>query len=367
LAFWESQAKLLEKTYFDNTVLEYLLATASFIALWVFLIAIKRFLHRNLGKKAIALGLPERVALILRIFTSIYPVVPALVALYLTTKRLDLAPFFEKTLWHVVLSVLVFQGIVIAAHLADFFIGQLSFGKADDDLSLRNTRANLLAILKAGIWVCGALFLLSNLGVDITTFITGLGIGGIAIALAAQSVLGDVFSSFTIAIDKPFEVGDFIIVDSLQGTVENVGLKTTRIRSLGGELLVIANSDLTKSKIQNFKRMNTRRINFKIGVDYETPQAKLRGVGKIIQEAIESTAHTRFERAHLMEFGNSSLNFDVVYHLQSPDYQVYCDVQQEINIKILEAFNRQQISIPFPTQTLIVSSIPGLSLRPQET
>jgi small-conductance mechanosensitive channel len=205
------------------------------------------------------------------------------------------------------------------------------------------------------IWSLITLLILDNLGVNITTLIAGLGVGGIAVALALQTVLGDLFASLSIVLDKPFEVGDFLIVGELLGTVEYVGLKTTRLRSLSGEQLVFSNSDLLNSRIRNFGRMYERRVVFKIGVTYQTPREKLTRIPTIVREAIERQAKTRFDRSHFFEYGDFSLNFESVYYVLGPDYNEYMDIQQAINLYIHEQFEKEGIEFAYPTQTLFIS------------
>jgi small-conductance mechanosensitive channel len=197
---------------------------------------------------------------------------------------------------------------------------------------------------------------LDTYGVNVTTLIAGLGISGIAVALAVQNVLGDLFASFSIVFDKPFVIGDFIIVGDYLGTVEYVGLKTTRIRSLSGEQLVFSNGDLLKSRIRNFKRMFERRVVFTIGVLYQTTYEHLIEIPKMIQSIIENQSQVRFDRAHFKEYGAYSLNFEIVYWIQNPDYNVYMDIQQTINLSIFKQFKEKGIEFAYPTQTLFVQN-----------
>jgi small-conductance mechanosensitive channel len=217
----------------------------------------------------------------------------------------------------------------------------------------------ILLILQVIVWFIGILFLIDNLGYDITTVIAGLGIGGIAIALAAQAILGDLFSYLVIFFDKPFEIGDFIIVGDKMGTIEYIGIKTTRIRALTGEQLVCSNTDLTNSRLHNYKRMQERRVAFTFGVVYNVPAPKLRLIPKLVADIVRSLDNVRFDRAHFQSFGDFSLNFEVVYFILSPDYNLYMDKQQEINLKMIEAFKKEQIEFAFPTQTILFNNENG--------
>ncbi len=200
---------------------------------------------------------------------------------------------------------------------------------------------------------------LDNFGIDVTALIAGLGIGGIAVALAMQNILGDLFGSLTIVLDKPFEVGDFLIVGDTLGTVEKVGLKTTRLRSLSGEQIVIANGDLLGSRIRNYKRMQERRILFSLGVAYDTPADKLERIPDMVQEIVEMQEYTRFDRAHFARFGDSTLDFEIVYYMRTPDYRTFMDIQQTINLALFRRFEEEGIQFAFPTRTVHVKQEQG--------
>ena len=209
---------------------------------------------------------------------------------------------------------------------------------------------------KIVIWTVVFLLILDNLGVNITTLIAGLGVGGIAVALALQAVLSDLFASLSIVLDKPFVVGDFLIVGDLLGSVEYVGLKTTRLRSLSGEQLVFANADLLNSRIRNFGRMYERRVAFNVGVTYQTPRDKLIKIPLIIRNAIEQQEDTRFDRSHFKEYGDFSLVYETVYYVKGSDYNKYMDIQQNVNLHIHEQFENEGIEFAYPTQTLFLQS-----------
>ena len=199
---------------------------------------------------------------------------------------------------------------------------------------------NLTLVVRFMIWAAALLFIFDNLEVNITAFVASLGIGGVAIALAAQAVLGDAFSSFAIFMDKPFLVGDFIIVGDLLGTVEHVGFKTTRIRSLGGEELVFSNSDLTSSRIKNYKADARAAGCLQCGIIYQTPVEKVKALPPMIKRVVEEHQSARFDRAHLQNFGDFALVFETVFYVLSPDYNVYMDLQQSINFRLMEEFQK---------------------------
>jgi small-conductance mechanosensitive channel len=214
-------------------------------------------------------------------------------------------------------------------------------------------------LAQAVLWSIIVLTALANLGVDITAFVASLGLGGIAVALAIQSVLGDLFASLSIVLDKPFVIGDFIIVGDHMGTVERVGLKTTRLRSLSGEQLIFSNSDLLGSRIRNYKRMSERRAAFTVGVTYGTAPEDVERIPTLLRDAVEAQEHTRFERSHFKSFGPSSLDFETVYHMLVPDYDVFMDTQQAINLRLYAEFAEEGIEFAYPTQTLHVHRAGG--------
>ena len=215
----------------------------------------------------------------------------------------------------------------------------------------------LILIINLIIWILGFAFLLNNIGYDITTIIAGLGIGGIAIALAAQSILGDLFSYFIIYFDKPFEIGDMIAFDDKSGTVEYLGLKTTRIRVLSGEQLVCSNKDLTDSRVHNYGKMVKRRIIFKIGIVYQTSPEILEEIPALVENIIKQTEDVQFDRCHLMDLGPSKLDFEVVYFILTSDYLVYMDRQHAILLSIFRTFGERNIGFAYPTQTLILEQL----------
>ncbi|HLT98549.1 MAG TPA: mechanosensitive ion channel family protein [Burkholderiaceae bacterium] len=195
--------------------------------------------------------------------------------------------------------------------------------------------------LRTVLWAVAALAILDNLGVNITAFVASLGIGGVAVALAAQVVLGDLFASAAIGLDKPFEVGDFIVVGNIAGSIEYVGLKTTRIRSLGGEQIVCSNTELLKQTIQNYKRMDLRRIAFKFVVAYGATAEQIQTITAAVRAHIERMEQAKFDRAHLLQFAERGLEFEVVYYVLSADYNVYMDIQQDINLAIMNVVHAQ--------------------------
>ncbi|PWF44000.1 mechanosensitive ion channel family protein [Massilia glaciei] len=274
------------------------------------------------------------------------------VALYAGTQALALPPKAQLYISNgIILAVLLQVALWGDLAVKEWLTHYRNARQGDDPASTTSTAA-LGFVARAIIWLVLVLTILDNFGVDVTTLIASLGIGGIAVALALQNILGDLFSSLSIVLDKPFVVGDFIIVDGVAGSVEYVGLKTTRLRSLGGEQVIFSNSDLLKSRIHNYKRMESRRIAFCIGVTYQTTAQQLRALPGMIGEIIKAQQNVRFDRAHFKSFGASSLDFEVVYIVASADYALYMDLQQAINLALFERLGDASIEFAYPTQTL---------------
>jgi small-conductance mechanosensitive channel len=211
-------------------------------------------------------------------------------------------------------------------------------------------------IARIALWAIAVLVTLDNLGFNITTLMASLGIGGIAVALAVQNILGDIFSSVSIALDKPFVIGDFIVVDDYMGTVEYVGLKTTRIRSLGGEQIIFSNTELLKNRIRNYKRMQERRIQFEFSIAYETAPEKVEQVAQMVKEILASPNYgIRFDRAHFKSYGESGLQFEVVYYVLDPDYNKYMDIQQSINLALMRQLRERGITFAHPARSLYLT------------
>ncbi len=206
------------------------------------------------------------------------------------------------------------------------------------------------------LWAVLLVLALDNFGVDITALVAGLGIGGIAVALAVQNVLQDLLAYISIVVDKPFMYGDFLVVGDFAGSVEHIGIKTTRLRSLSGEQLVFSNSDLLSSRVRNYKRMYERRVSFSSGVTYDTPRDTLEKIPSVIRGIIEELPDIRFDRSHLKSFDDYAITFETVYYVMVPDYAVFMDRQQTINLGIHAAFESVGAEFAFPTQTVHVVS-----------
>ncbi len=345
--------EFLKRSFFGNTLQGYLVCIALFLggcfALKIFQHMILRRLKKLAEKTATTLddfliGIIQRIFLPLGYFG----------VFYLSVQILKLGPLLTKAINIIGTAILTFfTARFISLVIAHGF--SVYWTKRGKDQILERSLNGILKVLKLIIWSLAVIFFLDNLGFRISAVIAGLGIGGVAVALAAQAVLGDLFSYFAILFDRPFEIGDFIIIGDLLGTVEHIGIKTTRVRSLGGEQLVFSNTDLTNSRVRNYKRMEKRRVVFKLGVTYQTTLEQLKDIPGVIENTIKNINDTFFDRAHFFSYGDFSLIYEIVYYIMGSDYNKYMDIQQEINFAIKREFEKRSIEFAYPTQTLYVS------------
>ncbi len=275
-----------------------------------------------------------------------------LVALLPAAHALVLPELPRRWLEGVASAALALQAGIWASRFLDQIITDSREHAMRSDPETATGLAAMSFLARLVLWSLLALLLLDNLGFNVSTLLAGLGVGGIAVGLALQNILGDLFSSLSIVLDKPFQIGHFVVVDGFSGTVENIGLKTTRIRSISGELLVFSNTDLTKARLRNYRHMQERRIVFAFGVCYDTPADVVAQIPGQVREAIEALEHTRFDRAHFKDFGDSALNFEVVYWMTVADYTVYMDTQQAINLELMRRLDALGVGFAFPTRTV---------------
>lgn len=345
--------EVFEHVYWENSVKDYLISLAFVVLGFTLLKLFKNYLlHRLKGFVSktesniddIALQVIEKFGIpILRVL-FIYWALELLTLHSKVDKWLDIA-YGVVTLYFIISFLLTLIRKVLEAQVMK---------QENGETKLRQI-GGIMVVVNITFWAIGLLLFLSNLGYNVTTVLTGLGIGGIAIALAAQNILGDLFNYFVIFFDRPFEVGDFITVDDKKGTVEYIGIKTTRLRSLTGEQIIIANSNLTSSRIHNYKRLESRRVIFNLGVVYGTPLEKLKQIPAMVKAIIEKQEFTKFDRVHFMHYGDYSLNYEVVFFVDNPHYHIYMDILQQINFDIYEQFAAEQIDFAFPTQTLFLN------------
>jgi len=345
--------EIIEKTFLGNRVLDYLIGLLIFLGCFIAIEIFQRILLHRLRQWAektatsiddFIITLTQKIALPIAYFA----------AFYFAVNTLTLETQVRRGINTFIMAIITLFTARFVIIFADYGLN-LYWRKRGKDVALERSLNGISRVVRMLIWALAIVFFLDNLGFKISAVIAGLGIGGVAVALAAQAVLGDLFSYFAILFDRPFEIGDFVIVGEYLGCVEHIGIKTTRIRSLGGEQLIFSNTDLTNSRVRNYKRMEKRRVVFKLGVTYQTPLEKLKVVPGKIENIIKNVKDTVFDRAHFFSYGDFSLVFEVVYYIIGSDYNKYMDIQQEINFAINKEFEALGIEFAYPTQTLYVA------------
>ncbi|MCJ7651324.1 MAG: mechanosensitive ion channel family protein [Candidatus Lokiarchaeota archaeon] len=347
--------EIFNYSIFGNSVYNYLIGLGIFIGGIVIVFIFKKYILSQLKRWADSTDTSIDDLLVKAIEKSLIPIFYFGV-FYISIKTLTLSPDFTYGLS--IASIILITVLIVRTVISAVNHGLVSYLKKSDDAAESEKQLKgIRGLVNLVIWAIALVFLLDNLGVKISAVVAGLGIGGIAVALAAQAVLGDLFSYFVIFFDKPFKIGDFIIVGDKVGVVEYTGIKTTRIRALSGEQIVFSNTDLTNSRVHNYKKMERRRVVFKLGVVYQTPSRKLKMIPQIVKEIIERQDDTVFDRGHFASYGDFSLNFEFVYYVAGSDYNKYMDIQQSINLTIFEAFEKEEIEFAYPSQTLFVNKV----------
>ncbi|MGD1903284.1 MAG: mechanosensitive ion channel family protein [Geitlerinemataceae cyanobacterium] len=340
---------LLDRTYFDNSVLEYCIAAGTILLSLIVAPIASALVCRSL-RRALRYTLPDLAGELSKLAAKTVTAIVWLGSIQLALTRLELSPILTDGIGGILTLAIAWVGIRLVYNSID--CGLRYFAARRNDPSLTQAVEALRPIVRVIIWAIGFIFAIDNLGFNVSAAVASLGIGGVAIALASQGILSDLFSYASIICDRPFEIGDFILIGDDAGTVEHIGIKTTRLRRLSGEELVVANSELVSVRVRNFRDMPTRRIVFQIGVVYETGREQLGQIPAIVRHIIESIDDANFERAHFLNFGDFSLNYEIVYHVQTSDYMRYTDIQQEINLALFDAFTERGIEFAYPTQVL---------------
>ena len=272
------------------------------------------------------------------------------VALYLASTQLQFPHRLEQIIGGAIVLTFWFQIGLWAMAAARFAIDRRARRAGGPDPALAGSLDIIMFVAGILVWAMAFLLALDNLGIQIKPLLAGLGIGGIAVALAVQTVLGDLLASLSIALDKPFTIGDALQVDSINGTVEHIGVKSTRLRSLSGEQVIISNADILKSRLRNNGRMRERRTSFWLNITYGTPLPQLRAIPGAVREIVEGQPKTRFDRCHFLCFSDWALRYEVVFFMTVADYGAYADVQQAINLAIVERFNAMGVEFAFPSR-----------------
>jgi small-conductance mechanosensitive channel len=345
---------IFETRILENSIQSWLVALGLTLGLFLLLLIIKRVLVRRL-RSFVTRSKIELDDYLIPLFSQIRWFSILALALLAGSRVLALPEEIDHWLIRIMQLVLALQVGFWGNGVISLYIERGVAARIEQDNGEDATTLDALGlIVKITLWVILTLIILDNLDVEISSLVASLGIGGIAVALALQNILGDLFASLSIALDKPFVIGDFVVVGDFEGDVEDIGLKSTRIRSLSGEQVVFSNTDLLNSRIRNYKRLEKRRISFVIGLTYGTPVEKLKMIPGLIEEIIIPLENAEFERAHFKTMSDFSLDFSVVYYVLHPEYSVYLDIQQVINLEIYQRFEKEGIEFAYPTQKIML-------------
>ena len=344
----------LETIYYDNTIQAYLAAATVAVVVFIVATSVRAIALSKLTKLVRATHTKiDDLALFLVRKAKFWVIL--VLSIYAGTLVLELALDQQRIISIVTVAAFSIQVGLWASGAIIFLLGDFRKRKEDEgDTSSLGAIMMIAVVARMLVWILIGLVIVDNLGVDVTALVAGLGIGGLAIALAVKNVLSDLLSSVSIMLDKPFEVGDFIVIGDLSGKVENIGIRSTRLRAPSGEQLVFGNDDLLNSRIRNMKRRSDRRAVIELGLGYATPAAKIEAAPALVKNIIESQESTRFDRAHIRSLGDSAIILEAVYYMTDLDFALFMDTQQNINLEILQACEREGIEIAFPTQTVYV-------------
>lgn len=345
--FWQT-------SLWGNSVFDYMVALLIFVGVifalkwiqWIALRSVRGVTERTKTELDDAL---------VEVVNTVRPPFYTFISFYVALRYLAVAGVAKQAVDVILLVWLVYQIVVAFRIFIEYYV-QKRMARTDDKRS-QSVIQVIHSLVSIILWAVAGLFVLSNLGVNITSLVAGLGIGGIAVALAAQNILGDLFSSLVIYFDKPFVPGDFVVVGDHKGTVQSIGIKTTRIKSVDGEEIVVPNKEMTSVALKNFGRMTERRVRFTFGVTYETPMIKMKKVAGIVKRAVQAQDKTRFDRVHFNGFGDSALNFEVVYFMKTKEYGEYMNVHQQVLLTIKERFEEEGIEMAYPTRMVYVKQV----------
>jgi small-conductance mechanosensitive channel len=341
-----------ERIFYGNSIADWLIAGIVAVAVWSSLSLLRRLIAARSKRFAVDdRSVPIR--LIFHLISNTKQFSFLALALYAGQENLTLPPKLQHIVWNFVLILILAQAGLWAGRSVRFYLQIKEMERGTDrlfagSLDIINFVARML------IWSLLMLVALDNLGVNITALLAGLGVGGVAVALALQNILGDLFASLSIALDKPFVVGDSLNIDTFTGSVEHIGIKTTRLRSESGEQIILSNADILKSRVRNYGRMPEQRVLTTLRVAYATPSETLAGIPKLLEAIVREQASARFERCHLRLFGESALQFELSYFAQEPKLNPMLDLQQTVNLRIIDEFRRLGIEFAYPTQRVIV-------------
>jgi small-conductance mechanosensitive channel len=355
--------QFFDRVFYHNSVRQWGIAIAVALVAFAALLLVRAILVGRLGALAKRTTTDvDNILVELVARTKPYFLIAA--AIVFGSHFLVLPPTTDRYFDAIFAILLLVQCGLWAAGAVDLWIHRRADqrGSRTDVASITTMRALGMGV-KVLLWTIIFISALDKFGVNVTTLVTGLGIGGVAIALAVQNVLGDLFAALSIVLDKPFDVGDAIAVDQMSGTVERIGLKTTRVRSLSGEQIIISNSELLKSRIRNYKRQLDRRVAFTTDVTYDTPPDVIARIPGMIREVVSTQHPVRFDRSHFTQYTDWALRIETVYYVLDADYTRYLDIQQTINLELLKRFTAEHIEFAFPTRTIMLEGSGGVDGR----
>ena len=348
---------MLSRVLWGNSVQNYILVALGIFVTWAIIRITKKWLIKLLRKVTSKTETNLDDLLVEAVDRFVIPFLYLFIN-YTIINLLSLSAKADRVLAVAVAFVSVYYIVRLVNFIIEHLVVTYLQAKGEAEERILQVKG-MLMIVKVLIWAIGLVMLAGNLGYDVTTVIAGLGVGGIAIALAAQNILGDLFSYIVIFFDKPFEIGDFIVTGTHNGVVEKIGIKTSHVRSPDGQQLIMPNAEMVKSVIQNFKRLERRRVVFSIGVTYDTSPAQIREIPDLFKSIVSKQEHASFDRAHFKSFGESSINFEIAYYIESSNFLLYMDTHQAVCMDIFEQFGNEGIEFAFPTQTLFLAKQPA--------
>ncbi len=348
-------ANLAQLPLFSNSLLDWSLALGVTAVAFIALLLVRRTV-RAYYKKMQATSETELLEIPLQVLSRTTLLLLVLVALFIGAQLLTVGPKTQQVLGSAITIALFWQVGIWTMAAASIWLERKRQRSLAADRAAAGSLGIISFVVNVVIWAMMLLLTLDNLGIDITALIAGLGIGGIAVALALQNILGDLFASLSITLDRPFVVGDFLIVGDFMGSVEYIGIKSTRLRSLSGEQIIISNSDLLGSRVRNYGRMQERRVVFATSVTYETPVEQVEQIPALIRQIVEAQADTRFDRSHFAKHAAASLDYETVYYVLSADFNKHMDIQQAINLRLHRELTQRGIEFAYPTQKLYIVS-----------
>jgi small-conductance mechanosensitive channel len=352
--FLKSTLGLSEHVFYGNSLADWVTAGLVASAVWVGLSLVRRLVASRYRRYSTA-GHPTAVRLIFCLLGDTKQFVVLATALYAGQEDLTFPPKQQHIIDNAVLILSLLQVGLWAGRSLEFYL-QIQEMERGPDRVFAGSLDIINFVVRMLIWSLLTLVALENLGVNITALLAGLGVGGVAVALALQNVLGDLFASLSIALDKPFVVGDTLTIDTFTGAVERIGIKSTRLRSDTGEQIILSNADILKSRVRNFGRAPEQRALATIRVGYATPGETLKGIPKLLESIVREQANARFERCHLKALGESCLQFELSYFVQHPKINPLLDLQQAVNLRIIEEFRRLGVEFAYPAQRVLIES-----------